>query len=89
MFLFKLQFGGNPVSCAIALAVLEVMEKEGLQKHALEVGNYMMQQARKLMEKYDIIGDVRGHGLFIGIDLVRNRKTREPATEEAKYIVRK
>ncbi|XP_053393427.1 5-phosphohydroxy-L-lysine phospho-lyase-like isoform X1 [Mercenaria mercenaria] len=82
-------FGGNPVSCAIALAVYDVIEKEGLQKHALEVGNYMKAQAAKLMEKYSIIGDIRGHGLFIGIDFVRNRKTREPATEEAKYIIKK
>jgi ethanolamine-phosphate phospho-lyase len=48
-----------------------------------------MSEAKKLMQKYPIIGDVRGHGLFIGIDFVRNRKTREPATEEAKYIVKK
>ena len=81
------QFGGNPVSCAIALAVLDVIETEGLQKNAGDVGNYLMARGRELMSRHALIGDVRGLGLFVGFDLVRNRKTREPATHEAKYIV--
>lgn len=80
-------FGGNPVSCAIALAVLDVMEAENLQQNALEIGDYLIQETTKMMKDFDMIGDVRGHGLFLGIDLVRDRKTREPATEEAQQIV--
>jgi len=86
---FVSQFGGNPVSCAIALSVLDVIDKEGLRQNALEVGEYLMRRGRELMQEYTIIGDVRGLGLFSGFDLVRNRRTREPATEEAKYIVKK
>ena len=87
IFYLLLQFGGNPVSCAVSMAVLDVMEKEKLQENALEVGEYLMAEARKLMKDFDMIGDVRGCGLFVGIDLVRDRKTREPATEEAGHIV--
>ena len=79
-------FGGNPVSCAIGLAVLDVMADERLQVNALEVGNYLMNGLRQLMEKYPLIGDVRGLGLFIGIELVGNRETLEPATAQASYI---
>lgn len=71
------------------MSVLGIIEKENLLLRALEVGNYLMQQGRELMHKYPMIGDVRGLGLFVGFDLVRNRQTREPATEEAKYIVKK
>ncbi|XP_052781203.1 alanine--glyoxylate aminotransferase 2-like isoform X1 [Mya arenaria] len=82
-------FGGNPVSCAIALSVLDVIEREHLQKNALEVGNYLMARGSALMEKHEMIGNIRGFGLFVGFDLVRNRKTREPATEEAKFVVQR
>lgn len=82
-------FGGNPVSCAIALSVMDVIKRERLQQHALEVGNYLMNETRKLMDRYPMVGNVRGQGLFVGFDLVRNRTTREPATEEARYIVAK
>lgn len=75
------------MSCAIALAVMDVMEKEKLQQNALEVGEYLMDEAKKMMNDYEMIGDVRGLGLFVGIDLVRNRATREPATEETQEIV--
>ena len=85
--LFYSQFGGNPVSCAVSLAVLDVMDNEKLQQNALEIGDYLMSGARKMMEEFEMIGDVRGMGLFVGIDLVRNRTTREPATEEAQEIV--
>jgi 4-aminobutyrate aminotransferase-like enzyme/Ser/Thr protein kinase RdoA (MazF antagonist) len=79
--------GGNPVSCAVGMAVLDVIEKEGLQKHALKIGNYLMRQLRKLQKTHSIIGDVRGLGLFIGVELVKNRETLEPAQEEAVYII--
>jgi 4-aminobutyrate aminotransferase-like enzyme/Ser/Thr protein kinase RdoA (MazF antagonist) len=79
-------FGGNPVSCAIGLAVLEVVEQEGLQQHALEVGRRMLDGLAGLQEKHPLVGDVRGLGLFVGIELVRNRVTLEPAAAEASYI---
>jgi len=79
-------FGGNPVSCAIGLAVLDVIKEERLQENALRVGAHLMNGLRGLMEKHPLIGDVRGRGLFVGIELVRNRATLEPAPEQAAYI---
>jgi len=78
-------FGGNPVSSAIGLAVLEVIEDENLQANALEVGNYFLAKLNLLKSKHKIIGDVRGRGLFIGIELVKENK--EPASDEASQIV--
>jgi 4-aminobutyrate aminotransferase-like enzyme len=79
-------FGGNPVCCAAGLAVLDVIEKKGLQKHALEVGTYLKSLFLELKEETELIGDVRGSGLFIGIELVRDSKTLEPATAETSFI---
>ena len=79
-------FGGNPVSCATGMAVLDVIEQEHLQAHALQVGSHLLHKLRSLMEKHPLIGDVRGLGLFIGIELVRNRETLVPAPEQAAYI---
>jgi 4-aminobutyrate aminotransferase-like enzyme len=80
-------FGGNPVACAAGLAVLDVVRDEALQDRALRVGKYWMTELKKLQDCLQLIGDVRGSGLFVGIDLVRNRETREPGTEEAGYVV--
>jgi 4-aminobutyrate aminotransferase-like enzyme len=80
-------FGGNPVACAAGLAVLDVVRDEALQDRALRVGKYWIAELKKLQECHRLIGDVRGSGLFLGIDLVRDRGTREPATEEADYVV--
>jgi 4-aminobutyrate aminotransferase-like enzyme/Ser/Thr protein kinase RdoA (MazF antagonist) len=80
-------FGGNPVACAAGLAVLDVLEQEGLQGNALRVGGYLKDRLRALQEIYSIIGDVRGSGLFLGVDLVLDRETRAPATDQADYIV--
>jgi len=74
-------FGGNPVSCAAGKAVLEVIEQEGLQQHSLTVGNYLLEKLRMLMQKHDVIGDVRGTGLMIGVELVEDRNTKTPAKE--------
>ncbi|XP_053232896.1 5-phosphohydroxy-L-lysine phospho-lyase-like isoform X2 [Podarcis raffonei] len=80
-------FGGNPVSCAIGIAVLDVIEKEQLQLHALQVGSFLMELLNQQKAKHPLIGDVRGVGLFIGVDLVQDQKKRTPATEEAAIIV--
>ncbi len=79
-------FGGNPVSCAIGLAVLDVIKEERLQESALRVGAHLMNGLRGLMEKHRLMGEVRGLGLFIGIELVGDRATLEPAPEQAAYI---
>jgi 4-aminobutyrate aminotransferase-like enzyme len=80
-------FGGNPVSCAIGLAVLDVVEEEGLQANALRIGGRLLAGLRQLEADHPLIGDVRGTGLFIGVELVRNRNTLEPAAEQAAEIV--
>ncbi|HEX6892891.1 MAG TPA: aminotransferase class III-fold pyridoxal phosphate-dependent enzyme, partial [Chryseolinea sp.] len=79
-------FGGNPVSCAIGLEVLKVIKEEGLQQNAKVVGSYLKSGLRDLMNTFEIIGDVRGPGLFIGFELVKDRTTKEPATEQAAYF---
>jgi len=79
-------FGGNPVACAAGLAVLDVLEAEQLQMNAHRVGIRLMTQLKDLQRRYPLIGDVRGMGLFLGLDLVRDRDTREPATDEASYV---
>ena len=72
-------FGGNPVACAAALAVLDVLEDERFVANAAAVGDALRSQLRSLAEHYDAIGDVRGRGLMTGVELVRDRATREPA----------
>ena len=74
-------FGGNPVSTAAALAVIKLIEDEDLRTNARVVGAYLREKLEELKEKYAIIGDVRGMGLMQGIELVRNRETKEPAPE--------
>ena len=80
-------FGGNPVSMAQGLAVLDVIEEEGLQENARVVGGHFRKGLEQLMEKHELIGDVRGRGLMLGIELVQDRGTREPAGEEAKQVL--
>jgi 4-aminobutyrate aminotransferase-like enzyme len=80
-------FGGNPVSCAAALATLEVIQQEGLQANAATIGETIRSGYRKLAQKHDLIGDVRGDGLFIGVELVRDRTARTAAMAEANRVV--
>jgi 4-aminobutyrate aminotransferase-like enzyme/Ser/Thr protein kinase RdoA (MazF antagonist) len=80
-------FGGNPVSCAVGLAVLDVVRDEHLQQNAKKVGDYWLRGLAELQRRHEILGDLRGSGLFLGLDLVRNRETREPATAQATYVV--
>ncbi|MEX1246409.1 MAG: aminotransferase class III-fold pyridoxal phosphate-dependent enzyme [Thermoanaerobaculia bacterium] len=80
-------FGGNPVSCEIGLAVLDVIDEEGLQQRALDVGGRLKEGLTRLMDRHPIVGDVRGLGLFLGIELVLDRGTRAPADAQATYVV--
>jgi 4-aminobutyrate aminotransferase-like enzyme/Ser/Thr protein kinase RdoA (MazF antagonist) len=80
-------FGGNPVSCAAGMAVLDVLEEQHLQENALRTGNHLMAGLKELQKRHALIGDVRGSGLFLGLDLVRDREARTPASAQAAYIV--
>ena len=80
-------FAGNPVSCAAALAVLDVIEQEGLQENARVVGEYLLKGLRKLSEKHPCIGDIRGTGLFIAVDLVTDPDSRNPDSRLAESVV--
>jgi len=79
-------FGGNPVCAAAGLAMLDVLESEALQENAAKVGQYLKDKFLHLGKSLNIIGDIRGSGLFIGIELVRDRITKEPAEAETSYL---
>ena len=80
-------FGGSTVSCAVGLAVLEACQREGFQAHGARVGALLLNRLRALGPRHPSIGDVRGAGLFLGVDLVTDRETREPATALADHVV--
>ncbi len=80
-------FGGNPVSCRIGLAVLDVIEEEGLQDHARRVGERLLAGLKRLVERHAIVGDARGTGLFQGIELVTDRESLDPAPRHATCLV--
>lgn len=80
-------FGGNPVSCAVGMAVLDVIENEQLQANALATGRYLREQLRDRQQRYPWLGDVRGAGLFVGVELVRDPDSLAPATGAARRIV--
>ncbi len=80
-------FGGNPVSATVGKAVLEIVQRDELLSNVRASGNYLRAGLQRLAEKHALIGDVRGKGLFLAVDLVRDRETREPAADEAAAIV--
>lgn len=77
----------NPVACAAAIATIEYLEKENLLENANNIGNYAIDQMHKMTQQHKIIGAVRGLGLLMGLELVKNRKSREPATEQAEQVM--
>jgi 4-aminobutyrate aminotransferase-like enzyme len=81
---FFSSFGGNPVSCAVGDAVLQVIAEEGLREHAAQTGNYLMNAFRGLQEDFPLIGDVRGEGLFLGVELID--ESGQPATRAAQHL---
>jgi len=82
-------FGGNPVSCAAALATIDVIEKEGLLQHAAEMGEYIMDALAEIQVRHPTMGDVRGKGLMIGVEFVIDRDTREPAHDLSEDITQR
>lgn len=79
-------FGGNPVCCAAALANIEIFETEHLAEQAAEKGKYLLKRLDELKERHKLIGDIRGKGLMVGVELVRDRKTKEPAVKEVATV---
>jgi 4-aminobutyrate aminotransferase-like enzyme len=79
-------YGGNPVSCAVGMAVLDVIHSEGLQENARQVGAYLLERLSALKETSPLIGDVRGLGLYLGVELVTDPVTLAPAADHAAYI---
>jgi 4-aminobutyrate aminotransferase len=80
-------FGGNPVACAAALQVIDVITQERLMENATRQGTYLMKRLREFQQKYPIIGDVRGKGLMVGAEIVKNPKTKEPAPKEVESMM--
>jgi 4-aminobutyrate aminotransferase-like enzyme len=80
-------FGGSTAACVAGLTTLQVTLDEGLQARALEVGSRLLQAVRDLQREFPLIGDVRGSGLFLGVELVRDLTTLEPADIEASFVV--
>jgi 4-aminobutyrate aminotransferase-like enzyme/Ser/Thr protein kinase RdoA (MazF antagonist) len=79
-------FGGSTVSCAVGLAVLDVVQEERLQEHALAVGTLLLDRLRESIGSHPLVGDIRGSGLFLGVELVKDRVTLEPAAAEASEV---
>jgi 4-aminobutyrate aminotransferase len=82
-------FGGNPISCAAALATIDVIEREGLLARAAASGDYLMDALAEMQARHPSIGDVRGKGLMIGVEFVMDKNTREPAHDLAEDIARR
>ena len=83
---FFATYGGNPVACAVGLAVLDVLQEDDLQNNALRVGNQLLDGLKSFVGKYNMVADARGAGLFLGVEMVRDPATLEPAPSEAAFI---
>ena len=86
-FLHGFTLAGSPVACAAALATFDVIEEENLLDNAKNVGSYFLKRLEAIKERHELIGDVRGRGLILGIELVKDRKTKEPAPKEVSKVV--
>ncbi|MER9405168.1 aminotransferase class III-fold pyridoxal phosphate-dependent enzyme [Mesorhizobium caraganae] len=80
-------FGGNTVACAAGMAVLDIIERESLVRRSAETGEYLRHELRRLAERYEIIGDIRGRGMMTGVELVTDRLTKEPAIQQTGRLV--
>ena len=82
-------FGGNPVACAAALQVIDVMREERLMENATRQGAYLMKRLKEMQQKYPLLGDVRGKGLMVGVEFVKDQETKEPASQEVQEVINK
>jgi 4-aminobutyrate aminotransferase len=82
-------FGGNPIACAAGLQVIEIIKDEKLLENATRQGTYLMKRLKEMQQKYEIIGDVRGKGLMVGVEFIKDRETKEPAAQEILDIMNK
>jgi 4-aminobutyrate aminotransferase len=82
-------FGGNAVACVAGLEVIKAIREEHMMENAARQGNYMLKRFREMQQKYDLVGDVRGKGLMLGVEIVKDRKTKAFGREEAYEIVMK
>ena len=80
-------FGGNPVCIAAALATLDVIEKENLRQNSTDVGNHMLRRMADWPKKHKLVGDVRGRGLMVGVELIKDKQTKEYAAAERDRVV--
>lgn len=81
-------YAGNPLACRVALEVLDIIADEGLLQRATELGELILARFRKMQKRFSLIGDVRGVGAMVAMELVKDRRTKEPATEEASAIIK-
>ena len=80
-------FGGNPLACAAALKVIEIMERDNMAKRSKEIGDIVMKKYSELTEEFDVIGDIRGLGAMVGIEFVKDKKTKEPDPVLTKKVI--
>ena len=88
LFMHGYTYGGHPLGCAAALAVLDIVEKENLPENAAKMGQYLLTELKKLEAQYPLIGEVRGKGLMIALDLVKDKNSREPIDAEGDIAAR-
>jgi len=81
--------GGNPIACAAGLQVIEIIKEEKLLENATKQGTYLAKRLKEMQHEYTIIGDVRGRGLMVGAELIKDQETKEPASEETMTIINK